>query len=195
VLRLQTVVAREIDPQAAAVVTVGTFHGGTKENIIPEEAVLGLSIRTFDEAVRERVLAGVRRIILAEAAASGAPEPLIEEIVSFPLNRNDPEATRGVVAAISAQLGADRVVESPPIMGSEDFGILGTAIGVPTVYWAFGGVEPALLGGDTPVPGNHTPQFAPTMEGTIATGVRAATAAILSRVGVARTGRGAAEDR
>jgi amidohydrolase len=186
VLRLQTVVAREIDPQAAAVVTVGTFQAGTKENIIPEHAVLGLSIRTFDPAVRERVLAAVRRIILAEAAASGAPEPVIEEIVSFPLNRNDPEATRGVVAALTAQLGTDRVVESPPIMGSEDFGILGEAIGVPTVYWAFGGVEPEAFGGATPPPGNHTPQFAPTMEGTIETGVKAATAAILSRVGVAR---------
>jgi amidohydrolase len=186
VLRLQTVVAREIDPQAAAVVTVGTFQAGTKENIIPEHAVLGLSIRTFDVAVRERVLAAVRRIILAEAAASGAPEPEIEEIVSFPLNRNDPEATRGVVAALTAQLGADRVVESPPIMGSEDFGILGEAIGVPTVYWAFGGVEPEALGGETPPPGNHTPQFAPTLEGTLETGVQAATAAILSRVGTAR---------
>ncbi|MFT7709354.1 amidohydrolase [Clavibacter tessellarius] len=186
VLRLQTVVAREIDPQAAAVVTVGTFQAGTKENIIPEHAVLGLSIRTFDPAVRERVLASVRRIILAEAAASGAPEPEIEEIVSFPLNRNDPEATRGVVAALTAQLGEDMVRESPPIMGSEDFGILGEAIGVPTVYWAFGGVEPEAFGAATPPPGNHTPQFAPTMAGTIETGVKAAAAALLSRVGTSR---------
>lgn len=162
VLRLQTVVAREIGPQAA-VVTVGTFQAGTKESIIPEHATLGLSIRTFDPAVRERVLASVRRIIRAEAAASGASEPEIEEIVSFPLNRNDPEATRGVVAALTTQLGEDMVKESPPIMGSEDFGILGEAIGVPTVSWAFGGVEASPFGGATPPPGNHTPQFAPTM--------------------------------
>ncbi|WP_189348986.1 amidohydrolase [Zhihengliuella salsuginis] len=182
VTRLQTVVSREIDAREAAVVTVGTFHAGLKENIIPASAEFTLNIRTLDDAVRERVLAAVRRIITAEASVSGAPEPVIEELYRFPRNFNDPEATDARMADVAAELGADAVTEVRPLMGSEDFGALATAIDVPSVYWFFGGYTAEQLEADT-VPVNHSPEFAPVMEPTLTTAVRAATAAIAGALG------------
>lgn len=183
ITRIQTIVSREIDPRRAAVVTVGTFHGGLKENIIPASAEFTLNIRTFDDAVRERVLSSLRRIIRAEAEASDAPEPVIEELYRFPRNYNDPEATAAVTDALRQELGEGNVTEVEPLMGSEDFGLLGEAIGVPSVFWFFGGHSEETLAAK-PVPMNHSPFFAPAMEPTLSTGVRAATAAILSRVAV-----------
>ncbi|MFI7481170.1 amidohydrolase [Kocuria sp. M1R5S2] len=183
ITRIQTIVSREIDPRRAAVVTVGTFHGGLKENIIPAAAEFTLNVRTFDPAVREQVLASLRRIIAAEAAASGAPEPTIEQLSVFPRNYNDPAATADVVGALRQALGQDRVEEVEPLMGSEDFGALGAAIGVPSVFWLFGGHDAATLEGDGAVPMNHSPFFAPVIEPTLSTGVRAALTAVLSRVG------------
>ena len=183
ITRIQTVVSREIDARRAAVVTVATFHGGLKENIIPASAEFTLNVRTFDPAVRDHVLGALRRIIAAEAAASGAPEPGIEEISTFPRNYNDPEATAVLVERFREVLGEDNVVEIEPMMGSEDFGALGAAIEVPSVFWMFGGHEEAVLAGEGPVPVNHSPFFAPAIEPTLSTGVRAALTAILSRVG------------
>ncbi|MHA7190550.1 amidohydrolase [Arthrobacter sp. MDT2-16] len=183
VVRLQTVVSREVHPMKSAVVTIGTFHGGLKENIIPASAEFTLNVRTFDVDVRERVLASLRRIISAEAAASGAPEPVIEEITSFPQCYNDPSSTEDLITVLGGVLGEDAVIEAPPVMGSEDFGLLAAAIGVPSVYWFFGGHPQELLDGDGQVPGNHSPFFAPAIEPTLTTGVRAALAALLSKVG------------
>ena len=112
VLRLQTIVSREVAATQAAVVTIGALQAGTKDNVIPDEALLKLNIRTFDETVRHRVLAAIERIINAEAAASGAPRPpQITTTEHYPLTVNDPDATRQVAAALRRRFGADRVVE------------------------------------------------------------------------------------
>lgn len=179
IARLQTIVSRELDPRSPAVITSGTFHAGLKENIIPDRAVLTLNIRSFEEDVREQVLAAVRRIIAAEAAASNAPEPLVEEIYTFPRCYNDPGAAARVEAALRAELGEDNVSVGEPVMGSEDFGHLADSIGVPAVYWMFGGFDPDA--GEPPV--NHSPFFGPLMEPTLTTGTRAAVAGILAYLG------------
>ena len=183
VTRLQGIVSRELDPRKAAVVTVGTFHAGLKENIIPASAEFTLNIRTFDEDVRAQVLAAVRRIIEAEAAASGAPKPTIEEMYRFPQCFNDPDAVPAVTEALRGSLGAGSVEITPPMMGSEDFGHLGTAIGVPSVFWMFGGTPAEAFDGPAPVPVNHSPFFAPDLGGSLAGGVSAAVAVLLSRLG------------
>ncbi|WP_448808133.1 amidohydrolase [Agromyces bauzanensis] len=180
-VRLQGIVAREVAATDAAVVTVGQLHAGTKHNIIPSEATLGLSVRTFDEAVREKVLASIERIVRAEAAASGAPkEPEIQFDERFPVTVNDPAATERTAGALRAALGAERVIDPGLVSGSEDVGVLATAAGVPLVYWLLGGIDPALVGdalqtGRMPddVPSNHSPHFAPLIEPTLSTGVAA----------------------
>lgn len=183
ITRIQTIVSREIDPRRPAVVTVGTFHGGLKENIIPATAEFTLNVRTLDPVVRDHVLEALRRIISAEAAASGASEPTVEVLSTFPRNYNDPDATAALVERFRQVLGEDDVTEIEPLMGSEDFGALGAAIGVPSVFWMFGGHDAAILEGEGPVPVNHSPFFAPAIEPTLSTGVQAALTAILSRVG------------
>ena len=185
ITRIQTIVSREVDPRRSAVVTVGTFHGGLKENIIPSSAEFTLNVRTFDETVRATVLGALRRIIKAEADASNAPEPVIEELSSFPPNSNDQQATDDVVKALRQELGEASVIEGEPVMASEDFGNLVEPIGVPSVYWFFGGHPAETLAGDR-IPVNHSPLFAPVMEPTLSTGARAAVVAILSKVGLER---------
>lgn len=174
VTRLQTVVSREVAPSESGVVTVGTFHAGLKENIIPQEAEFTLNIRTLTPQVREKVLSAVRRIIAAEAQASGADEPVIEKLYDFPVNYNDPEASDRVLDVLQAALGEDVVHSGQPKLGSEDFGWLGESISVPTVFWWFGGAQKP--GGPT----NHSPQFAPVMEPTLSTGTYAALATLRS---------------
>ncbi|MFF2244350.1 amidohydrolase [Arthrobacter sp. NPDC058130] len=182
-VRLQTIVSRELDPMQSAVVTIGTFHGGLKENIIPAMAEFTLNVRTFDQKVHEAVLASIRRIIRAEAEASSAPPPEIEELYSFPLCYNDPTATDQLIQEFRVMIGEEEVREIPPMMASEDFGTLATAISVPSVYWTFGGYTAETLKADGHIAGNHSPQFAPALEPTLSTGVRAAMTAILSKVG------------
>lgn len=180
IARLQTIVSRELDPRTPAVVTSGTFHAGLKENIIPDRAEFTLNIRTFEPEVREQVLSAVRRIVSGEAAVSGAPEPLVEEVYSFPSCHNDPAQAARVESALRAGLGEGNVSVAEPVMGSEDFGHLAEAIGVPSVFWMFGGFDLAP-GEEAPV--NHSPYFAPAMEPTLATGTRAAVAGILAYLG------------
>lgn len=187
VMRLQTVVSREVAGDDTAVVTVGSIRAGTKENIIPDQAELLVNIRSFDERVRERVLAAVRRIVRAEAIASGAErEPEFEQLTRFPLLVNDPDATSRTTGALRAALGDHAVLDLPPAMASEDVGLFGSAAGVPTCYWFFGGTEPGrfqrALAEDRvaqEVPANHSPGFAPEIEPTLTTGVKALTAATL----------------
>ncbi|GAB3801789.1 amidohydrolase [Humibacter antri] len=181
VLRLQTIVSREVAGGQTAVVTVGTMHAGTKVNIIPPDATLGINIRTYDTAVRDRVVASVRRIAEAEAAASGAErDPDVTVTDSFPLLHNDEEATARTMDAFRAALGAERVLDPGAVTGSEDVGALATAAQAPIVYWLLGGMDPrlfttALANGttDADVPSNHSPHFAPLIHPTLETGVQA----------------------
>ncbi|GAA1661190.1 putative amidohydrolase [Citricoccus zhacaiensis] len=182
VTRLQGIVSREIGPRRAAVVTVGTFHAGLKENIIPATAEFTLNVRTMEDDVRESVLAAIRRIISAEAAASGAPEPRIEELYRFPRNLNDPDATAALAEVLRGALGAENVLDGEPRMGSEDFGTLPGALGVPSVFWFFGGFDAATVESGT-MPVNHSPRFVPVPEPTLWTAATAALAALRSRLG------------
>ncbi|MFP3986286.1 amidohydrolase [Streptomyces sp. E11-3] len=190
VMRLQTVVSREVGGTQTAVVTVGSIHSGTKENIIPDTAEMLINIRSTTPAVRDRVLASVERIIRAEAAASGAPkDPEMTRLPSFPVTNNDAETTAVVTAALGDALGADRVMTLPqPFTGSEDFGVFGTALGAPSVMWHFGGADPALFQDIDPddllenglpatIPANHSPRYAPVPDPTIEVGVTALLAA------------------
>ncbi|MFJ2619341.1 amidohydrolase [Glutamicibacter sp. NPDC087344] len=182
ITRLQGIVSRELNPQSPAVLSCGSFHAGLKENIIPDRAEFTLNVRTFDEQVRSQVLDGIHRIVNAEATASNAPTPEIERFNSFPKLYNNPEHTAQVRAALMNELGAENVVEVPAAMGSEDFGALGDEIGVPYVYWFFGGFIP----GEQPAPVNHSPHFLPDYEISLATAVRAALAGIGTYLGRAQ---------
>lgn len=183
VVRIQSIVSREIPAQQAAVVTIASFHAGLKENIIPAVAEFTVNVRNLDADVREQVLAALRRVIRGEAVTSGAPEPRIDELYTFPLLVNDPGETDFLRTVLGAALGEENVLDRPAQMGSEDFGHLPDALGVPGVYWFFGGMSDEAVDGDAPVPTNHSPFFAPVVEPTLSTGVTAATSAILSRVG------------
>ncbi|MFE0700583.1 amidohydrolase [Streptomyces sp. NPDC058872] len=185
VMRLQTIVSREIGASQAAVVTVGSLHAGTKGNIIPETADLEVNLRSFTPPVRDRLLAAVERVVRAEAAASNAPkDPEFTRLESFPLTVNDPQTTAIVHTRLTEALGQDRVVTLPqPLNAGEDFGVFGAALGVPSVYWQFGGADPALFAGVTEldqlhvnglpdsVPANHSPFYAPVPDPTIEIGV------------------------
>jgi amidohydrolase len=188
VLRLQTIVAREIPPAETAVVTVGYLRAGTKENVIPAEAELGISVRTFAKANQEKILAAIERIVRGEAAASGAnKEPEVKVTHNAPLLTNDVAAAETTVADFTRLFGADRVVRMQPVTGSEDVGILGAAAGVPTFYWFWGGPDrEAVLAAanagrlEEDIPSNHSPGFAPVIEPTITTGVQALVSAALT---------------
>src|SRR5271169_6608075 len=178
VLRLQTIVSREIAAAEAAVVTVGVLQAGTKENVIPDEAIIKLNVRTFDAGVRTRVLAAIERIVNAEAAASGAPrKPEITTLDHYPLNVNDREASKRVVDAFRGHFGTERVRETGPAPASEDFGSFGTEWQVPSVFWFVGGTDPETYAKAkaanklTELPVNHSPKFAPVLHPTLQTGV------------------------
>ena len=181
VMRLQTVVSREIAPQETSVVTVGSLHSGTKNNIIAADATLGISVRSFSEEVRAKTLGAVDRIIRAEAQASGATrEPEVSWGERYPVTVNDPDATARVNTAFAAEFGAQAVLEPGALSGSEDVGNLATAAGVPLVYWMLGGGDPekvlaAMAAGtvESDIPSNHSPHFAPLAQPTIGIGVRA----------------------
>src|SRR5664280_2271444 len=126
-----------------AVLTIGSLHAGAKDNVIPEQAELGLSFRTFDPPVRDRVMAAITRIVHAEASASGAPrDPDIVPIQSFPAVVNDEAATDRIRAAFTARFGVQRVMDPGVVTGSEDVGVLATAAGAPCMYWLLGGTAP-----------------------------------------------------
>jgi amidohydrolase len=188
VLRLQGIVSREVAASETAVLTVGMMRAGTRENIVPDEAELRLMIRTFDTAVRDRVVAAVERVVRAEAAASGAPvDPEITVFESFPAVVNDAAACDRVREAFDACFGQGLVFDPGQVTGSEDVGQLATAAGAPCAYWLLGAADPALFAGATSIadvaaivaglPSNHSAQFAPVIEPTLATGVAALTCA------------------
>src|SRR5690349_8371157 len=180
VLRLQTIVSREIAATDSAVVTVGSLQAGTKENVIPDEAIIKLNVRTFDEDVRKLVLAAIERIVNAEAEASRAPKkPEITFLDHYPLVKNDPEATKRATNAFRSYFRADRVNDSQPTTASEDFGSFGTEWQVPSVFWFVGGTDPETYakakqsGTIADLPTNHNPRFAPVIHPTLETGVEA----------------------
>jgi amidohydrolase len=180
VLRLQTIVSRELAASEAAVVTVGSLQAGDKQNVIPDEAVIKLNVRTFDEDVRTRVLAAITRIVNAEAAASGAPKPPeITPLDRYSLVTNDPDATRRVVDAFREHFGSDQVREAKPTSASEDFGVFSAAWQTPSVFWFVGSTDPKRYaeakqaGRVREIPTNHNPGFAPVLHPTLETGVAA----------------------
>jgi len=180
VLRLQTIVSRELAATDAAVVTIGSLQAGTKENVIPDEAVIKLNVRTFDEGVRARVLTAITRIANAEADASGAPKrPEITPIDRYSLVTNDPDATRRVLGAFRSHFPADRIRQTDPTSASEDFGTFGVQWHAPSVFWFIGGTDPDVYakakqsGRLGELPTNHNPRFAPVLHPTLETGVAA----------------------
>jgi amidohydrolase len=186
ILAWQTIISRENDPRSPAVITVGAINGGTKNNIIPDQVQLLLSVRTFDPQVRKRVLEAIARIAKGEAAAAGAPrEPLIAPTPNMPGAEavyNDPELTNRLAAALKKGLPADGVVEMPAKMTSEDFSEYGRA-GVKSALLHIGAVDPEKLAESLrtgiPVPAPHSPQWAPVRETTLKSAVQAETIELL----------------
>ncbi|SEG68682.1 hippurate hydrolase [Actinacidiphila yanglinensis] len=190
VLRLQTVVSREVAATDPLVLTIGSMHAGTKENIIPDEAELGLTLRSFEPAVRDRALAAIERIVRGEAATSGAPEPDVDLLYGFPALVNDEAAGEAVLAAFTEHFGAERLVPVPLVPASEDFGLLTDGGRIPSAYWFVRGSDPAAYAAAeaagriaADIPTNHSPSFAPVLDPTLATGVQTLVAAALAWLG------------
>ncbi len=187
VVALQTLVARENSPFDPAVVTVGSIHGGLKHNIIPDEVKLQITVRSFKEDVRQRLLKGIARIAKAEAAAAGAPkEPSVTVAETTPATFNDPALTSRIAAALGRAFGASNVVQGTPVMGGEDFSEYGRA-GVPALQFEIGAVEPGRYAesqkNGTPLPSLHSSQFAPDRVATIRMGASSLTVAALELLG------------
>ena len=186
VMALQSLVARNVDPQKPAVVTVGSFTAGAKHNIISDSAELLLTVRSYDDATRQMLLDGIQRIAKAQAEAFGAPEPEISIDSDYtPSTFNDPDLTSKATGAIRAALGDENVTEVKPVMGGEDFSQFGrTQEDVPGLIFWLGAVNAEKYekaqGGALPLPSLHSPFFAPDPEPTIDTGVKAMTAAAMA---------------
>ncbi|MFE2989625.1 amidohydrolase [Streptomyces sp. NPDC059262] len=187
VTRLQGIVAREVPPAETAVVTVGRLQAGTKDNIIPDKAELGINVRTFTPAIRDKVRNAIERIATAESQASGAAEP--PEFAwtgSAPALVSDPEATQATVAAFAEHFGQQRIMTMPQVNASEDVGVFGEVLDVPTVFWFWGGLDTETVLGALQedrldeLPSNHSPHFAPVVEPTLSTGVEALVVAALT---------------
>ncbi len=192
VLRLQTIVSREVAAFEPVVVTVGALQAGSKGNVIPDEALLKVNVRTFDKTVRKRVLGAIERIAQAEASAAGAPKPPdIRYFEHFALTVNDRQLAERVGAAFTAHFGSEHVTElTDPLPVSEDFGLFGSESGVPSLFWYVGGTDPELyerakkagrIAQD--VPTNHSSKFAPVMHPTLETGIETLLVASLSFLG------------
>lgn len=184
VTALQPLISRENDPFQPAVITVGSIHGGTKHNIIPDEVALQLTIRSYNAAQQQRLLDGIARVAKGEAIAAGLPEKLMPVIrstaIGVPTLNDAPLAAR-IKAQFEAKLGKARVIDLDPSMASEDFQLFGLAAKVPSVIYWLGGVGQARWDaaqkGGSPVPSLHNGGWAPDAGPTIATGVESMTAA------------------
>jgi amidohydrolase len=186
VLRLQTVVSREIAPTQTAVLTVGSSQAGTTANVIPDRAVLQLNLRCYLPQTRQRMLAAIQRIVRGECQAAGSPrDPDFETLDSYPLTDNDPDTTLRVADAFSAHFG-DRARPWDQQTASEDFSNIPRAAGIPYTYWAIGGTDPQAYrtaeknGRLDELPANHSPQFLPPLQPTLRTGTEALTVAALA---------------
>jgi hippurate hydrolase len=186
VMALQTIVSRENSPLDPAVVTVGSIHGGTRYNIIPDEVNLQLTVRTYKEEVRKRILASIERIVKGVAATAGIPEdraPIVKVSEGTGSTYNDPKLIERLVVAFKQTLGDENVVEMPPMMASEDFGYFSMDHTIPaTIFW-LGASDPAKVKqsreSGVALPGLHSALFAPVPEPTLRTGVKAMTSAVL----------------
>jgi hippurate hydrolase len=178
VLRLQTIVSREVAPTDFAVVTVGSSVAGSKSNVIPDRATLLVNLRAYDNDVRSRVVESVERIVRAECEAAGSPQPpTFEYYDQFPLTDNDADVTSKVGAAFAQHFGPDRVIPLGRIPASEDFSRVPDAFGTPYTYWGVGGFP---RGEGVP---NHSPFFAPLIQPTLDTGTEAIVVAALAYLG------------
>jgi amidohydrolase len=184
VVTLQTIVSREVKPGEVAVITVGYIQAGTKNNIIPDHAELGLTVRSYKPEVRKQVLAAIERITRAEANAAGATqEPKIEHFEATDAVYNDPALAQRMQGVLESALGKDNVVVEEPGMASEDFSYF-TAQGVPSFYFSLGGADPAKYAeakaAGTNLPSNHSPLFAPDVDPALHTGIEAEVAVLRS---------------
>jgi hippurate hydrolase len=195
VLRLQTIVSREIAPSEPAVLTIGSLQAGTKENIIPDDATIKLNMRTYSDDTRTAMLESIRRICRAESEASGAKRsPEFTTINRYPLTENDPVATERVASALRGVFGDKAALSPQPAAASEDFSVFGRAWNVPYVFWFVGGTDPSLYAQArqdktvNQLPSNHSPKFAPVLHPTLETGVRAMVTATGAWLGGEATG-------
>ncbi|MCS4593882.1 amidohydrolase [Brevibacterium sediminis] len=191
VLRLQTIVSRETEPGEFAVVTVGASNAGSKSNIIPDRAELLLNVRTYDTAVRKRVIASIERIVRGECEAAGTPkEPTFEYFDQFPLTDNSEAVNDTITEALTEFFGTEAVLEATPATASEDFSELPKAFGIPYAYWFVGSFDAekyqaAEEAGTvlTDVPANHSPFFAPELEPTLEIATKAQVVGALAYLG------------
>ncbi len=182
ILALQTIPSREVKPGEMTVITVGYIRAGTKNNIIPDQAELGLTVRTYKADIRKQVLAAIARITKAEAQAAGAPrEPLIERLEFTDAVYNDPALAQRLRSALESTLGKDNVVGEEPQTASEDFSYF-VKQGIPGFYFNLGGADPEKLAqakaAGTMLPSNHSALFAPDVEPALETGITAEVAVL-----------------
>jgi hippurate hydrolase len=188
VLRLQTIVSRETKPGEFAVLTVGSSVAGSKSNIIPDRAVLLANLRTYDMAVRQRMIDSIERMVKAECEASGSPRPPeFEYFDQYPLTDNDPKVTEKITAAFRSHFGTETVFDLGRQTASEDFSKIPDALGTPYSYWGVGGTDAekyqrALDAGrvEQDIPVNHSEFFAPVIEPTLSHGTQALVVAALT---------------
>jgi amidohydrolase len=188
VLAVQTIVSRENSPLDPAVVTVGSIHGGTKHNIIPDEVHLQITVRAYKEEVRKRMLASIERIAAGIAAAAGVPKdrmPVVKVDKSeFTASTyNNPEFTGRVTRVLQSVLGRENVLKADPVMGGEDFGVYSLDDKIPLCLYWLGAIDPVKIRKSredgTPLPSLHSSRFAPLPEPTIRTGVKATSSVVL----------------
>jgi amidohydrolase len=187
IVRLQTIVSREIAPSETAVLSVGSVQAGTRSNVIPDRAVLQLNMRTYSPATRERMLAAIQRIVRGECQAAGSSkDPDFETLYSFPLTDNDPATTQRVATAFAAHFG-DNALELAQQTVSEDFSKIPAAAGIPYTYWSIGATDPTAYRTaekdgrvEEDIPSNHSSRFLPVMQPTLRTGTEALTVAALA---------------
>jgi len=190
IVQLQAVVSRQEDPRDPAVVTVGDIHAGTRRNIIPDEAKMEITLRAFSEKARETAIDGIRRAAKGVAVSAGVPDDLAPIVTvldneGVPVTYNDPALTARVKSSLIRALGASQIVEDPPLMASEDFGLFGLpGHKIPTVMFWLGAMDPARFAAATAagkeLPGLHTSHFEPLPEPTLRAGVTAMTSAAIS---------------
>jgi metal-dependent amidase/aminoacylase/carboxypeptidase family protein len=186
IVRLQTVVSREVTPGEIAIVTVGSVQAGTASNVISDHAVLQLNVRSYSKPTRQRMLTSIQQIIRAECQASGSPrDPDFQTLASFPLLDNDAAATDRVAAAFAAHFGHDALMLDRQTV-SEDFGLNPDAAGAPYTYWGIGRTDRKIYqaaekaGRLADLPANHSPEFLPPLQPTLRTGTEALLAAALA---------------
>jgi hippurate hydrolase len=190
VMKLQTLASREINPTDPVVVTVGSFHAGTKHNIIPDEARLQLTVRSYGDETRKKLLDGIARIARGEAIAAGMPEdkmPLVTyKDLYTPAVYNSPDFTTQIMTGFQVRFGQDRVFEVPAVMGGEDFSRYRRVDpdGIKSLLFSVGGVPMdqyrAALAGELELPSLHSPFWAPDAEAVISTGAEALASATLN---------------